>query len=163
MNQLETELTSSLKIELQNNSDHRPIPYLKDFSTWALSAVNGSEIELTSRLFLNITLVDKSQSAKLNHHYRKKLGPTNILSFPADTAMKNYLLGDLIICAPLVTEEAQSQEKNSISHWAHLTVHGVLHLLGYNHENLSEAATMETLEINILRQLGIADPYEIRR
>jgi probable rRNA maturation factor len=107
---------------------------------------------------ITIRVVDKSESATLNERYRKKIGPTNVLSFPLE---KSPLQGDLVICAPLLIEEAQAQHKTIEAHWAHLIIHGTLHLLGYDHQNNEEATLMETKEITLLSQLGYPNPYLI--
>ena len=108
-----------------------------------------------------IRLVDDQESAELNQQYRHKQGSTNILSFPfeAPDGFDTDLLGDLVICAPLIALEAQQQNKQLFDHWAHITIHGVLHLLGYDHINDSEAEEMEALEIKILSRLNINNPY----
>lgn len=110
---------------------------------------------------LNIRIVDKTESADLNKTYRKKSGPTNILSFPfiVPNDVPSDFLGDLVICAPLIIEEAKIQKKSLIAHWAHLIIHGTLHLLGYDHIHDKDAEMMETLEIKLLAQLGYPDPY----
>lgn len=109
-----------------------------------------------------ISIVDKSESAELNHTYRRKNGPTNILSFHYEPmpSMAQESLGDLAICAELVEEEAIMQSKTAEAHWAHLTVHGTLHLLGYDHIVDADAEIMESLEIKILTTLGFENPYE---
>jgi probable rRNA maturation factor len=116
----------------------------------------------TTESALVLRLVDRSESESLNSRYRGKGGPTNVLSFAADLPEEVALplLGDIVICAPLVAEEAAGQGKAERDHWAHLVVHGVLHLLGYDHQDPAEAQRMEKLEVEILNQLGIADPYE---
>lgn len=108
-----------------------------------------------------VRIVDEDESAQLNQHYRHKSGPTNILSFPADLpdGIDLNLLGDLVICAPVVEQEALAQGKLLAHHWAHIIVHGVLHLLGYDHINDNEAGIMEAKEINILQQFNISNPY----
>jgi probable rRNA maturation factor len=108
-----------------------------------------------------IRLVDDQESAELNQQYRHKQGPTNILSFPfeAPDGFDTDLLGDLVICTPLIALEAQQQNKQLFDHWAHITIHGVLHLLGYDHIDDAEAEEMEALEIKILSRLNINNPY----
>jgi probable rRNA maturation factor len=108
-----------------------------------------------------IRLVDDAESAELNQQFRHKSGPTNILSFPFEVpnGMEMDLLGDLVICAPLIAREAEQQNKLAEHHWAHITVHGVLHLLGYDHVEEQDAEQMEALEIEILNGLDIANPY----
>ena len=124
---------------------------------WVTAALEGQmeEAELTIRL------VENDESASLNKQYRNKQGPTNVLSFPfeAPVDVPLPLLGDLIICAPLVAQEAQEQGKTVRAHWAHLVVHGVLHLRGYDHIDDSDAREMEDLERKIMAYLGFDDPY----
>jgi probable rRNA maturation factor len=123
---------------------------------------------------LGIRIVDEDESAELNQTYRDKPGPTNVLSFPfempelpegfashEEDEIPANLLGDLVICAPVVAREAAEQGKPEAVHWAHMVVHGVLHLLGYDHLEPAEAAEMEELERQILAGLGIVDPYAI--
>jgi probable rRNA maturation factor len=114
-----------------------------------------------------IRIVDGPESAKLNAQYRHKQGPTNVLSFPFEwpegldisTSEEGALLGDLVICAPVVEREALEQNKRLSDHWAHMIIHGLLHLLGYDHIEENEAEAMETKEIAILKQLQIENPY----
>ena len=109
---------------------------------------------------LCIRLVDEAESAALNAEYRHKNGPTNVLSFAADIDVPELRIwGDIVICAPLVHAEARAQGKPVDAHFAHLVVHGVLHLLGYDHQSDDEADQMESLEKHLLDQLGIPDPY----
>lgn len=108
-----------------------------------------------------IRIVDEAESAQLNEQYRHKKGPTNILSFPFEVpdGIEMNLLGDLVICAPVVAREASEQHKPLGHHWAHIVVHGVLHLLGYDHIDDDEAELMEAKEIEILKKLSINNPY----
>ena len=119
---------------------------------------------------VGIRIVDADESADLNNQYRHKKGPTNVLSFPfespfppddsdEDDEFLDDFLGDLVICAPVVKDEAVAQGKALDAHWAHMIVHGVLHLKGYNHIDPSEAEEMEALERTILANLGFPDPY----
>ena len=152
------------------------IPEIKDFQHWSAAALHGIRgKEVTASVLppvgesgadidefeLSIRLVTKAESAELNEQYRHKHGATNILSFPMDSAMIQGipLLGDLAICADIVRDEALAQDKTELAHWAHLTVHGVLHLKGYDHENDKDAQEMEKLEIQILDTLGFNNPY----
>ena len=110
---------------------------------------------------LLIRLVDRRESRQLNTRYRHKNNATNVLSFPADLPEEVglALLGDIVICAPVVAEEARDQHKTAEAHWAHLTIHGILHLLGHDHQLEEEAAEMESIESRILKSLGFPDPY----
>jgi len=110
---------------------------------------------------LSVRVVGLARSRSLNAHYRHKDGPTNVLSFggPGRAPDGRYFLGELVICAPVVAREALTQGKTLQSHWAHMTVHGVLHLLGFDHEARREAAKMAAREIQILDRLGFSDPY----
>jgi len=125
--------------------------------TWAAAALSGQrdEAELTVR----IVTVEEIQ--QLNLKYRHQDKPTNVLSFPFEKieGIDLPLLGDIVICAAVVVLEAQQQNKSPLDHWAHMVVHGVLHLLGYDHIDEAEAEAMELLEIKVLQSLGIADPY----
>ena len=108
-----------------------------------------------------IRVVGNAASLSLNARYRGKHRPTNVLSFAGSGRLPDgqYLLGDLVICAPVVAREARAQHKRLKAHWAHMTVHGVLHLLGMDHVQASEAGKMELKEIQILDRLGFSDPY----
>ena len=110
---------------------------------------------------LTIRFVGEKESAELNEQYRHRNGSTNILSFPFDAPaeVKLDLLGDLIICADVVKNEARQQKKEELAHWAHMVIHGTLHLLGYDHLTDEQANVMEVKEIKILSQLGYTDPY----
>lgn len=110
---------------------------------------------------LTIRIVDAAESAELNQQYRHKNGPTNVLSFPFECPpeVELNLLGDLVICAPVVAQQAQEQHKTEQAHWAHMVVHGTLHLLGYDHENADDAEIMESKEQAIMQSLGYPDPY----
>jgi len=125
---------------------------------WVEAALNGrrSEAELTVRI------VDEDESAELNGTYRRKQGPTNVLSFPfeAPPGVELPLLGDIVVCAPVVAREAAEQGKTPEAHWAHMVVHGTLHLLGYDHLEPGEAEEMEALETAVLGNLGYRNPYE---
>lgn len=110
---------------------------------------------------LTVRIVDVAEITDLNSTYRDKDKPTNVLSFPFDEhdGLDLPLLGDVVICAAVVAEEAAQQNKAVTDHWAHMVIHGVLHLLGYDHIDAEEAEVMEALEVEILKGLGIADPY----
>ena len=135
------------------------LPAAVSFKRWAAAACEGR----IRKADLAIRLVDSKEGLSLNRHYRGQDHATNVLSFPAElppgVQMPMPLLGDLVICAPVVAREAEEQGKLLNAHYAQLTVHGVLHLLGLNHEDDREADAMELLEREILASLGYADPY----
>jgi probable rRNA maturation factor len=130
-----------------------------DIRRW-IEAVLAAEAE-TAEVELTVRIVDEAEMAELNARYRHKTGPTNILSFPfeAPPGVELNLLGDLVIAAPVVQREAQEQGKTETAHWAHMIVHGTLHLLGYDHLEPAEAEDMEAREIRILHELGYSNPY----
>jgi probable rRNA maturation factor len=132
-------------------------PAESSFQQWAEAALADVDEDCE----LSIRLVDEDESAELNSQYRGKNGPTNVLSFPFDApvVINPRLLGDLVICVPVVGREAKEQSKAPEHHWAHMVVHGCLHLLGYDHIDDDEAEEMEALEIKILQSLDIANPY----
>jgi probable rRNA maturation factor len=136
------------------------LPAPVSFRKWAAAAVEGRILKGD----LAIRVVDTKEARSLNRHYRGKDYATNVLSFPADLPpeMQVPLLGDLVICAPVVAKEALEQGKTLAAHYAHLTIHGVLHLLGLDHENEKEAEAMELIERELLADLGYADPYAER-
>ncbi|WP_295937869.1 rRNA maturation RNase YbeY [uncultured Xanthomonas sp.] len=137
------------------------LPAAPSFRKWVAAALKSRIREAD----LAIRLVDDREGRALNQHYRGKDYATNVLSFPAELpeglpkGVKLPLLGDLVICAPVVAREAAEQDKPLNAHYAHLTVHGVLHLLGWDHEDDKEAEAMEQLEREILADLGVSDPY----
>ena len=147
----------TIELEVQNASACKTVPAIRDFRTWCEAALAQQASGA-----LVIRLVDEQESAALNLRYRQKQGPTNVLSFAAElpAELDFQLLGDLVICAPLVLDEAASQGKETQAHWAHLVVHGVLHLLGYDHTTDEQAGQMEQREIAILAALGYGNPYE---
>jgi probable rRNA maturation factor len=144
-------------IELQTASTAPDLPSEQQLQLWINTALEeiGRDTEIVIRL------VDEQESQALNEQYRHKQGPTNILSFPADLpeGIELDLLGDLVICAPVVAKEALAQHKTSLAHWAHIVIHGVLHLLGYDHIDDDDAELMESKEITLLKKLNIDNPY----
>ena len=134
-----------------------PLPNETTFRTWAAAALQN---HTPNEIVIRIT--DAAESQTLNRQYRHKNKPTNVLSFPAEPlpGLPNTQLGDLVICAPVVATEAATQNKPPKAHWAHLVIHGILHLRGYDHQHATEAHTMETLESQLLHKLGYANPYE---
>jgi probable rRNA maturation factor len=146
------------------------VPQTKSFSRWANAAVNVAELSLPRNADLSVTVrvVGGAESRKLNRLWRGKDKPTNVLSFPSEILSagvatlpkgESWSLGDLAICAPVVAREAKVQGKLPQAHWAHMVVHGILHLLGYDHENDRDAENMERREIAVLAQFGYPNPY----
>ena len=133
------------------------VPASTSFRKWVAAALKGRIREAD----LAIRIVDEREGQALNRHYRGKDYATNVLRFPAELpeGVKLPLLGDLVICAPVVAREAAEQGKPVAAHYAHLTVHGVLHLLGWDHEHDKDAEAMEQLEREVLAELGLPDPY----
>ena len=133
------------------------VPAATSFRKWVAAALRGRIREAD----LAIRIVGAKEGRALNRHYRGKDYATNVLSFPAERpeGVKMPLLGDLVICAPVVAREAKEQHKPAVAHYAHLTVHGVLHLLGWDHDDDKEAEAMEQLERDLLAELGLPDPY----
>jgi len=142
---------------LLNNDTQQEIPSLEQFERWVNAVVkhHGKYFQVS------IEIVDKQTSQDLNNTYRQKDKPTNVLSFPLELPdfVEEDLIGDLAICVEVVEEEAKQQNKTLSNHWAHLTIHGCLHLLGYDHIQDDEADIMENLEIQLLEQLAIENPY----
>lgn len=149
-------LDLALDLQYAVKPDNLPTP--AQFETWVRVALGDTmdEAELTIRI------VDARESQQLNHDYRGKDKPTNVLSFPfeAPPGIELPLLGDLVICASVVENEALEQQKALEAHWAHMVVHGCLHLLGYDHIEDAEAEEMESLETTLITGLGFPDPYK---
>jgi probable rRNA maturation factor len=146
-----------IELDLQIASEFSPLPSEADFLFWAETALSALKPDAE----LTIRIADEAESQQLNHEYRGKNKPTNVLSFPFDAppGIELPLIGDLVICPQVVATEAQEQEKTLRDHFAHMVVHGCLHLLGFDHIEPSDAAEMETLEKKLLADIGIDDPY----
>lgn len=147
----------AIKVNLQIISKETDIPGIADFERW----IAATAIEQQFSGEITIRIVDEDEITELNRNYRGKNQPTNVLSFPHEKIpeISIVILGDIIICAPIVKQEAIAQNKALTAHWAHLTIHGLLHLLGYSHLNPKDAQEMEQLEIKILTSLGFDNPY----
>lgn len=142
-------------IQIQRRVPPAGVPAAASLREWATTALGSAAGEVTIRI------VDEAESRELNARYRRLDKPTNVLSFAYDgEGLEVPVLGDLVICAPVVTAEAAAQGKEPRAHWAHMVVHGCLHLLGYDHLVDTEAETMEERERRILATLGFTDPYE---
>jgi probable rRNA maturation factor len=151
------------EVQLRRQGARLTAPPLKQMRSWAQATLGrsaaGSEI--------SVLLVNPARSRQLNQQYRGQDHATNVLSFPAPRTLRagaaasggQHSLGDLVICPGVLRTEARAQRKSVRAHWAHLFVHGLLHLLGYDHENDNDARRMERREILILRRLGVANPY----
>ena len=148
-----------LDLQIATEATQR-LPSEADFRLWVEKALPtlGEEFEVTIRI------VDEEESHALNHEYRGQDKPTNVLSFPfeAPPGLELPLLGDLVICTQIVEKEAKEQDKELLHQWAHMTIHGILHLRGYDHINDDEADEMELIETQLLASLSISDPYLIK-
>ena len=148
-----------ITLDIQRVIEDEHLPSDEDFQRWAEAAL----LPYNKPFELTIRIVDVEESQSLNHTYRDKNKPTNVLSFPFEVpeGIEMDLLGDLIICADVVATEANEQDKTLSAHWAHMTIHGCLHLLGFDHIDDDEAEEMESLEIDILKKLGFNNPYQL--
>ena len=151
----------SIELELQIASKAQTLPHPAQIREWVgmVLSRNIDDAELTIRI------VDETESAELNKRFLNKTGPTNVISFPYEPVpgVPDNILGDIVICAPLVAKEADEQNKELLAHWAHMVIHGLLHLLGYDHETNQEATEMEKLEIKILKRLKFPSPYGVKK
>ena len=150
---------SAVQVDLQIESTAQDLPELSQLELWVSKAIQAQT--KASAPELTVRIVDEEESQALNSEYRGKDKPTNVLSFPfeAPEFVEIELLGDLIVCAPVVAKESQQQGKALEAHWAHMIIHGTLHLQGYDHIDEQEAEEMEGLEISILHDLGYTNPY----
>lgn len=150
-----------LSVQVRYASDARA-PARPTIARWARAALADLG---RSRAALGVRIVGRVESAALNRRYRGKTGPTNVLSFPfvAPPGTRTDVLGDLVICAPVVNYEARTMTTVRTAHWAHMIVHGILHLRGYDHTTERQAAIMERKEISILGRLGFPDPYAVSK
>jgi probable rRNA maturation factor len=146
-----------MELTVQDVSGYDGVPEDATISGWITAALESKDVSLTVRI------VDDTEMAELNQQYRHKSGATNVLSFPFENppGVETDILGDIVICAPVVDREAKEQGKNLLSHWAHMVVHGILHLRGFDHETDEQAAEMERLETDILTSLGFPAPYAV--
>ncbi|HEY4714115.1 MAG TPA: rRNA maturation RNase YbeY [Aquirhabdus sp.] len=159
-----------LQIKLQQICRSTRLPIRKrDLQPWIWETLAAVGIKQKRLCEVTIRIVDTEESQFLNFNYRNKAKPTNVLSFPSDLPkeilqiLPNRPLGDLVICLPVVIAEADEQGKTEQEHFAHLVVHGILHLLGYDHElSMKDEVIMESVEIEIMQTLGFSDPYADR-
>lgn len=146
-------------IIIQQAADKAPAPKPAHLKKWAETAL-ARKLETGE---VTIRIVSVGEMTSLNKKFRYKEGPTNVLSFPfdmPDVPIDVPIVGDIVICADIVNKEASEQGKTSEAHWAHMVVHGIFHLLGYDHQTDQEANTMERLEAEVLQNLGFANPYQ---
>lgn len=140
------------------------VPTAQSIQRWVDAALQGAELN-TDATQMTLRIVERDEITELNEQYRQKTGATNVLSFPFEPTpgmpaeLAEPELGDVIVCAAVVEQEAREQDKTSEAHWAHMIVHGTLHLLGYDHIQEDEAEQMEAIEVAVLARLGFADPY----
>ncbi|MDN3700058.1 rRNA maturation RNase YbeY [Vibrio artabrorum] len=152
----------SIELDLQLAVENEQgLPTKQDIQLW----LNKTIPQFQENAELTVRIVDTKESHQLNHEYRGKDKPTNVLSFPfeAPPGIDLDLLGDLIICRQVVEKEAEEQNKPLLAHWAHMVVHGSLHLLGYDHIEDDEAEEMESLETEIMQAMGFEDPYILEK
>ena len=163
-----------IELVLQNPNNYHTVPAHDDLQKWAAAAIQSERKDRHQAASLVIRVVDEAEGRALNKQYRHKDRPTNVLSFPFEApelgeqipelrdelAEQPDYLGDLVLCEPVVMSEAVQQAKLPRAHWAHLIVHGTLHLQGYDHLTDDEANEMESLEVEILQGLGFDNPYE---
>ena len=149
----------NLSIDIQKACASEDSPDEDSIKRWVSAAIRDERDECE----LSIRIVDEQESADFNQRYRGKSGATNVLSFPFDAVTPEPLpiLGDLVICAPVLVRDASEQQKTTTAHWAHIVIHGVLHLLGYDHIEDQDAEQMESLETAIMLVLDFPPPYRI--
>lgn len=148
------------QIDIESNSQSQALPTTAEMERWVSAALRSQQL---AEAEVSLYIVDEAEGQELNSQYRDKDYPTNVLSFPADIPEEVGLplLGDLVVCAPVVEREAQEQGKTLAAHWAHMLVHGSLHLLGFDHIEDDEAEAMEALETEIVTGLGFPAPYQV--
>ena len=154
-------MTAPVRVTLQRATRVRGLPSQEMLQRWVTAALRGAGYRRAAELA--IRLVNAAEGRRLNRAWRHRNYATNVLAFPArlPEALRSPLLGDLVICAPVVRREAAEQGKPLEAHWAHLTVHGTLHLLGFDHQTKAGAHAMEAKETAILTKLGFPDPYQL--
>ena len=157
----------NISVDLQVACQVESVPQQTEVQSWLEQAYQAGTRDDSGQRDVSVRIVGENESRMLNMQYRQQDKPTNVLAFPAagpeeisdlpDDAIQP--LGDLVICGPLVEQEAAQQGKSAAGHWGHLLVHGMLHLLGYDHETSGQAAEMESMEKRILANRGVEDPY----
>lgn len=162
--------TSTLSVDLQIACDALGLPPLPEIAEWFRLVVGESVTAVPSGSEISVRIVGEREIQELNKTYRDMDRPTNVLAFPAELdALPGLpqegavLLGDLVLCAPVILREAAEQGKDAAAHWSHMLVHGLLHLLDYDHGTDVEAERMESLEVRILTARGVENPYKVKR
>lgn len=158
-NTMVSDAIMAYQIDIENNSHSQYLPADALIQQWIGTTLTQQDLKEAE---VSVYIVDDTESQNLNNQYRGKDKPTNVLSFPADipAELGIPLLGDLVICAPVVEREAKEQGKSLNAHWAHMLVHGTLHLLGFDHIDDDEAEAMEALETAIIISLNFPAPYQ---
>ena len=151
-------------LDLQNVIDSKQIPDLSNMKKWISATLENLNANF-NQPEVTIRVVSLAESQELNHQYRDKNQPTNVLSFPFEVPemipVEDFaeFLGDLVICEDIIVQEAKEQKKSLESHWAHMIIHGLLHLVGFDHITAKDAEEMEGIEVKVLAELGFANPY----
>lgn len=158
MSQPNSTAQAEFHLEIQRGDGIGSVPEDEEFEKWADVALQV--VKKNAALCIRIT--DDGEFTELNKRYRHGKGLTNVLSFACDMLDEAgvCLLGDIVICASVIRQEAQEQHKMVTAHWAHIVLHGILHLLGHDHQNNTDSDVMEQMEVKLLKQLGFADPYQ---
>lgn len=162
-------MSHPVQVDVQVAADLSNVPAKSDIQDWLSQVIAHVGADMARDVEISVKIVDEEEGRALNQRFRQQDTATNVLSFPlADESTRDLpvdtplALGDIVICGPVVAREAGEQGKKSSDHWAHLLVHGALHLMGYDHETAAEAEEMETLEARILALGGVENPYETR-
>jgi probable rRNA maturation factor len=162
-------MSRAVQVDVQVAADLSSVPEKSEIQTWLEQVIAQVGTDTDRDVEISVKIVDEVEGQELNRRFRQQESATNVLSFPlADASLKDVAidsplaLGDIVICEPVVAREASEQGKRNADHWAHLLVHGALHLMGYDHETDIEAQEMETLEARILALGGVENPYETR-
>jgi probable rRNA maturation factor len=155
------------RVDVQLACDDPDVPDADRIHEWVSSALAAAELTPSGKYDVSVRVVDVAEMRALNRDFRDKDKPTNVLSFPGGDVAglpseETRVLGDVVICANIVRDEAAEQNKSLADHWAHMLVHGTLHLLGYDHISEEQATEMEGLEVSILTRLGVRDPYRVQ-
>lgn len=147
----------SIEIVVQYATESSNLPDTKKIKQWVKCSLNNG----VKQAEITIRVVDEEEGARLNEEWRGASGPTNVLSFPYNEDIKNCdtIQGDIVLCSPVIIREAKQQNKSPEAHWAHMVIHGTLHLQGYDHLQENDANEMESLETDILKKLHFSDPY----